>query len=45
LSPARLWIVAAWAALGLLGVFVQLRFTARSRPKAPARVKVKKTTN
>jgi hypothetical protein len=43
LSPARLWIVATWAAIGLLGVFVQLRFTARTRPKAPPRVKVKKT--
>ena len=40
LSPGRRWIVAAWAAIGLLGVFVQLRFTARSR--APVRAKVQK---
>ena len=31
LSPGRRWIVAAWAAIGLLGVFTQLRFTARHR--------------
>jgi hypothetical protein len=43
LSPGRRWILATWAALGLLGVLVQLRFTARSRPKAPARVKAKTT--
>jgi len=43
LSPGRRWILATWAALGLLGVFVQLRFTARSRAKAPARVKAKTT--
>jgi len=40
LSPGRQWILAAWAAIGLLGVFVQLRFTARS--KSPVRVKAKK---
>ena len=44
LSPGRRWVLAAWAALGLLGVFVQLRFTARSRPKAPARVKKANST-
>ena len=42
LSPGRRWVVAAWAAIGLLGVFTQLRFTARS--KAPIRVKAKKST-
>ena len=41
LSPGRRWIVAAWAAIGLLGVFAQLRFTARAR--APVRVKKVKT--
>jgi Domain of unknown function (DUF4203) len=40
LSPGRRWIVAAWAAIGLLGVFIQLRFTARQ--KALARVKAQK---
>lgn len=40
LSPGRRWIVFAWAVIGLLGVFVQVRFTARSR--APVRAKVKK---
>ena len=39
LSAGRQWILAAWAAIGLLGVFIQLRFTARS--KAPARVNAK----
>ena len=42
LSPGRRWIVAAWAAIGLLGVFAQLRFTARS--KAVVRVKAKKSS-
>ncbi len=40
LSPGRRWVLASWAAIGLLGVFVQLRFTGRS--KSPARAKVKK---
>jgi len=40
LSPGRRWIVAAWAAIGLLGVFAQLRFTAGSR--SPVRVKAQK---
>src|SRR5829696_1493361 len=39
LSPGRRWVLATWAAIGLLGVFVQLRFTARSKP--PARQKPK----
>src|SRR5687768_9526145 len=39
LSPGRRWILATWVALGLLGVFVQLRFTAQSKP--PVRVKAK----
>ena len=39
LSPGRRWVLAAWAAIGLLGIFIQLRFTARSR--APARVSAK----
>jgi hypothetical protein len=29
LSPGRRWVLAAWLAVGLLGVFVQLRFTGR----------------
>jgi hypothetical protein len=39
LSPGRRWVLAGWAAIGLLGVFVQLRFTGRSKspPKAKAR--------
>ena len=41
LSPGRRWIVAAWAVLGLMGVFIQLRFTARQGPLL--RAKVKKT--
>lgn len=43
LSPGRQWILAAWAAIGLLGIFVQLRFTARSKPKSPVRAKAVKT--
>jgi hypothetical protein len=39
LSPGRQWVLATWAAIGLLGVFIQLRFTARS--KAPARANAK----
>jgi Domain of unknown function (DUF4203) len=31
LSPGRRWVLAAWAAIGLIGVFVQLRFTGRSK--------------
>lgn len=36
-APGRRWIVAAWAALGLLGVFIQLRFTGRAKAKAQGR--------
>ena len=32
-SPGRRWVLAAWAALGLIGVLVQLRFTGRGRPR------------
>jgi hypothetical protein len=35
-TPGRRWTLAAWAALGLLGVFVQLRFTGRAKSKAKA---------
>jgi hypothetical protein len=40
LSPGRQWVLVAWAAIGLLGIFIQLRFTASSKP--PARAKVTK---
>ena len=40
LSPGRRWVLAAWAAIGLIGVFVQLRFTGRSR--APVRVRARR---
>jgi hypothetical protein len=40
LSPGRRWVLAGWAAIGLLGVFVQLRFTGRS--KSPTRAKARK---
>ena len=39
LSPGRRWVVAAWVIVGLLGVFIQLRFTGRtgkSRARAQA---------
>ena len=37
LSPDGRWVLATWAVVGLLGVFVQLRFTASTR--SPVRVK------
>jgi hypothetical protein len=37
LAPGRWWELVVWVALGLLGVFVQLRFTAR----VPVRAKAK----
>ena len=43
LSPGRSWIIAAWAAIGLLGVFVQLRFTARSGATVRAKAQKAKT--
>ena len=43
LSPGRRWIVVAWAVIGMLGVFTQLRFTARSPAAARAKVKKDKT--
>ena len=39
LSPGRRWVLAAWLVVGLLGVFIQLRFTGRLKPfvkKAPS---------
>ncbi len=32
LSPGRRWIIAAWLVVGLIGVFIQLRFTGRLMP-------------
>jgi hypothetical protein len=34
LSPGRRWVLAAWVGTGLIGIFIQLRFTARTRPPA-----------
>ena len=42
LSPGRRWVLAAWAALGILGVFVQLRFTGLSKSPLRAKPVVKK---
>jgi len=42
LSPERRWILVTWAALGLLGVLVQLRFTARTRSLIRQRAKPSK---
>jgi hypothetical protein len=39
-SPARQWVLGAWLILGLLGVFIQLRFTARRGGKKGASKKV-----
>jgi hypothetical protein len=33
-APGRGWVLFAWAALGLLGVLMQLRFTGRGKAKA-----------
>lgn len=35
LAAGRRWVIAAWAALGVLGVFIQLRFTGRAKGPAP----------
>lgn len=43
LSSGRRWVLAAWLAIGLLGVFIQLRFTARSRPQVRAKAKKNST--
>ena len=42
LSPDRWWMFVVWLAVGLTGVFIQLRLTGRM--KAPARAAVKKRT-
>ena len=39
LSPGRRWVLLAWMVVGLMGVFIQLRFTGRAakpRPKVAA---------
>ena len=33
-APGRQWALAGWAVFGLIGVFIQLRFTGKSKPKA-----------
>ena len=37
LSSGRRWVLAAWLAIGLLGVFIQLRFTGRMKPMVRAK--------
>ena len=37
LSPGRTWMLAAWLVTGLLGVFIQLRFTGRVKALVRAR--------
>jgi hypothetical protein len=32
-APSRRWVITAWAALGLAGIFIQLRFTGRTKAK------------
>ena len=39
LSPARRWVIIAWAVIGLLGVFIQLRFTGRTQALVRAKAK------
>ena len=39
LSPGRMWELVVWLALGLLGVFIQLKFTGTA--KGPVRAKAK----
>jgi hypothetical protein len=36
-APGRRWVLAAWAALGLLGVFIQLKFTGLAKAKLKAK--------
>jgi uncharacterized protein DUF4203 len=38
-SPSRNWVLAAWFVLGLLGVFIQLKFTGRKMTKVQAKPK------
>jgi hypothetical protein len=33
-APGRRWVLGAWALLGLIGVFIQLRFTGRGKSSA-----------
>jgi hypothetical protein len=33
----RRWVFLAWTLLGLAGVFIQLRFTGRAKPKLKAK--------
>ena len=32
-APSRRWVVASWALLGLAGIFLQLRFTGRTKAR------------
>jgi len=32
-APSRRWVVASWALLGLVGIFLQLRFTGRTKAR------------
>jgi hypothetical protein len=41
-SPGQRWTIGAWAALGLLGVLIQLRFTGRTLARGPSKVQTKK---
>jgi hypothetical protein len=41
-TPSRRWIVITWGVLGLVGVFIQLRFTGRAKAKVK---KTKKTSD
>jgi hypothetical protein len=33
-APSRRWVIIAWALLGVAGIFIQLRFTGRSKVRA-----------
>jgi hypothetical protein len=39
LSSGRRWVLAAWLAIGLLGAFIQLRFTGRMKPMVGAKAR------
>jgi hypothetical protein len=32
-TPSRRWVILAWVVMGLAGIFIQLRFTGRIKPK------------
>lgn len=42
-SPNRTWVLGTWFVLGLLGIFIQLRFTGRAKIKTVKKAKSKES--